>query len=156
MATGDFTEETNGRSDFGGYIIYFYGSFKRNEKDMSEKTEQKTLVSWFNYQYKPYKIIAIPNAQKFLGKSKNIFSMINSLVAEGFVKGTCDLFIAKPVGDYAGMWLEMKDKDKEYKHVEENQRIFIQDMLDSGYYATWAAGFKNAQRVVKNYMDGLL
>jgi len=81
--------------------------------------------------------------------------MINSMKAEGFVPGTSDLFIAAPVGDYAGMWLEMKDKNKEYKHVEENQRIFIQDMLDSGYYATWAAGFENAQREVDNYMKGL-
>lgn len=113
------------------------------------------MVTWFKYQYKPYKIIAIPNAQKFLGRAKNVFSMINSMKAEGFVPGTSDLFIAAPVGDYAGMWLEMKDKNKEYKHVEENQRIFIQDMLDSGYYATWAAGFENAQREVDNYMKGL-
>lgn len=123
---------------------------------MSEKTEQKLLVSWFSYQYKPYKIIAIPNAQKFMGKAKNVFSMMNSMVAEGFVKGTSDLFIAAPVGDYAGMWLEMKDKNKEYKHVEENQRIFIRDMLQSGYYATWAAGFENAQRAIDDYMKGLI
>ena len=123
---------------------------------MSERDQQKLLVSWFRYQYKPYKIISIPNAQKFLGKAKNIFSMINSMVAEGFVKGTSDLFIAAPIGDYAGMWLEMKDKNKSYKHVDENQRIFIQDMLDSGYYATWSAGFENGQRVIQDYMRGLL
>ncbi len=123
---------------------------------MSEKAEQKLLVAWFGYQYKPYKIIAIPNAQKFLYKSKNIFAIINSMIAEGFVKGTSDLFIAKPVGDYGGMWLEMKDKKKTYDDVEENQRIFIQDMLDSGYYATWAAGFENAQREIENYMKGLV
>lgn len=123
---------------------------------MSEKTEQKTLVKWFRYQYPGTKIIAIPNAQKFLGKAKNIFSIINSMKAEGFVPGTSDLFIAKPVDDYAGMWLEMKDKDKSYDDVEENQRIFIQDMLDSGYYATWSAGFENAQRTIKEYMCGLL
>jgi hypothetical protein len=123
---------------------------------MSEKSEQKLLVSWFSYQYKPFKMIAIPNAQKFLGRSKNIFSMINSMVAEGFVKGTSDLFIAAPVGEYSGMWLEMKDKNKQYKHVEENQRIFLRDMLAAGYYATWAAGFENAQREVNDYMKGLL
>ncbi len=122
---------------------------------MSEKTEQKLLVAWFRYQYKPYKIIAIPNAQKMLSKARNIPMMINSMKAEGFVKGTSDLFIARPVGDYAGMWLEMKDKDKRYEHVEEEQRIFIQDMLDSGYYATWAAGFENAKREIENYMKGL-
>jgi hypothetical protein len=101
-------------------------------------------------------MIAIPNAQKFLGKSRNIFSMIKSMVAEGFVKGASDLFIAAPVGEYSGMWLEMKDKDKSYKDVDEDQRIFLQDMLASGYYATWAAGFENAQRVVDDYMKGLL
>lgn len=123
---------------------------------MSEKTEQKLLVAWFSYQHKPYKIIAIPNAQKFLSHARNIPMMINSMKSEGFVKGTSDLFIAKPVGNYAGMWLELKDKHKEYKHVEEDQRIFIQDMLDAGYYATWAAGFENAQREIDNYMKGLL
>ncbi len=123
---------------------------------MSEKTEQKLLVSWFSYQYKPYKIIAIPNAQKFLGKAKNIFAMINSMVAEGFVKGTSDLFIAKPVGNYGGMWLEMKDKNKSVDDVDDNQKIFIQNMTDSGYYATWAAGFENGQREINNYMKGLV
>jgi hypothetical protein len=122
---------------------------------MSEKTEQKLLVKWFSYQYKPYKIIAIPNAQKFLGRAKNIFSMINSMKAEGFAPGTSDLFIAKPVGEYGGMWLEMKDKNKSYDDVEENQRKFIQDMLGSGYYATWSAGFENGQREIENYMKGL-
>lgn len=123
---------------------------------MSEKTEQKLLVAWFSYQHKPYKMIAIPNAQKFLSKSKNIFALIKSMVAEGFVKGASDLFVAAPVGGYAGMWLEMKDKNKSYKHVEEDQRVFLRDMLASGYYATWAAGFENAQRVVDDYMKGLL
>ena len=123
---------------------------------MSEKTEQKLLVTWFHYQYPTIKIIAIPNAQKFLSRSKNIFAIINSMIAEGFVKGTSDLFIAKPVGAYGGMWLEMKDKNKSYNHVEENQRLFIQNMLDAGYYATWAAGFENAQREINNYMRGLV
>jgi hypothetical protein len=123
---------------------------------MSEKTEQKLIVSWFKYQYSPYRIIAIPNAQKFLSRSKNIFAMINSMVAEGFVKGTSDLFIAKPVAPYSGLWLEMKDVRKDYDSVEENQRIFIQDMLDAGYYATWAAGFEKAQKVIMDYMNGLL
>jgi hypothetical protein len=49
-----------------------------------------------------------------------------------------------------------KDKNKSYVSVEENQRIFIQDMLNSGYYATWAAGFENAQREINNYMRGLV
>lgn len=123
---------------------------------MSEKTEQKLLVSWFSYQYKPWKMIAIPNAQKFLSHARNIPMMINSMKAEGFVKGTSDLFIARPVGNYGGMWLELKDKGKEYKHVEDEQKQFIQDMLDSGYYATWAAGFENAQREINNYMKGLV
>ena len=123
---------------------------------MSEKAEQKLLVAWFSWQHKPYKIIAIPNAQKFLSHARNIPMMINSMKSEGFVKGTSDLFIAKPVRNYGGMWLELKDKHKEYKHVEEDQRIFIQNMLDSGYYATWAAGFENGQREIENYMKELV
>jgi hypothetical protein len=123
---------------------------------MSEKTEQKLLVSWFSYQYKPWKMIAIPNAQKFLSQARNIPMMINSMKSEGFVKGTSDLFIAKPVGEYGGMWLELKDKQKKYKDVEPEQVQFIQDMLDSGYYATWAAGFENARKEIDNYMKGLV
>jgi D-alanyl-lipoteichoic acid acyltransferase DltB (MBOAT superfamily) len=121
---------------------------------MSEKTEQKTLVKWFHYQYRPTKIIAIPNAQKHLRKSKNIFAIIKSMIAEGFVKGASDLFIAKASSGYHGMWLEMKDVAKSYKHVDDDQRQFIKDMLDAGYYATWASGFEQAQEKITDYMNG--
>ncbi len=121
---------------------------------MSEKTEQKALVKWFSYQYKPYRIIALLNAQKLLSKAKNPAVMIKGLVAEGFVFGASDLFIAKPVGIYHGMWLEMKDVGKTYSSVSPNQIKFIKDMQDAGYYATWAAGFDIGQAKITDYMNG--
>jgi hypothetical protein len=123
---------------------------------MSEKTEQKALVAWFRYQYPKAKIIAIPNAQKFLGKAKNIYSMINSMKAEGFEVGVSDLFIAYPVNGFSGMWLEMKDKGKSDKSLSNEQKAFIKEMNSIGYFARWAAGFDIAKNLIECYMSGLI
>lgn len=123
---------------------------------MSEKTEQKALVKWFRYQHPDSKIIAIPNAQKFLGKAKNIFSIIKSMEAEGFLIGASDLFIPKPKGIYHGLFLELKDVGKDYDAVSPKQRKFILDMKKDGYYADWAAGFDEAVGIINPYMSGTL
>jgi hypothetical protein len=123
---------------------------------MSEKTEQKALVAWFRYQYPKAKIIAIPNAQKFLGKAKNIYSMINSMKAEGFEVGVSDLFIAYPVNGFSGMWLEMKDIGKDYNNVTQAQKEFIFNMKLAGYYADWAPGFEVARKIIISYMSGFI
>ncbi|MCP3968255.1 MAG: hypothetical protein GY718_18240 [Lentisphaerae bacterium] len=123
---------------------------------MSEKQQQKNLISWFHLQYPNAMIIAIPNAQKFLSKAKNIFSIINSMKAEGYVVGASDLFIPYPKGIYHGMFLEMKDLGKTYASVSKEQRDFIMSMKKAGYYADWAAGFDLARGLISPYMAGLL
>ncbi len=122
---------------------------------MAEKQQQKLVVSWFKAQYPNVTIMAIPNAQKFLAKAANIFAMIKSMEAEGFVVGASDLFIAKPVGVYHGLFLEMKDVGKDYKSVSAAQRRFILDMKRAGYHADWAPGFDAAQSIIKSYMGGM-
>ncbi len=122
---------------------------------MSEKIEQKLLISWFHVQFPGKMIIAIPNAQKFLSKAKNIYSMINSMKAEGYVVGASDLFIAYPKGEYHGMFLEMKDRGKAYASVSKEQREFIIAMQKAGYAADWAAGFDVARSMISSYMAGL-
>lgn len=123
---------------------------------MSEKTEQKALVKWFYYQYPNNKIMAIPNAQKFLARAKNIFAMVASLKAEGFIIGASDLFIPKAAGGYNGMFLELKDVGKDYDDVSPEQKQFILDMKREGYYADWAAGCDQAMSIIKPYMSGTL
>ena len=54
------------------------------------------------------------------------------------------------------MWLEMKDVNKTYEAVTDNQRQFIKDMLYAGYYADWAAGFDIAQKIINDYMHCLI
>ena len=123
---------------------------------MSEKTEQKSLVSWFNIQYKDAIIMAIPNAQKFLSQAKNMAWLISSMKAEGMVVGASDLFIPYPKGPYHGMFLEMKDRGKTYASVSQEQREFIMDMKRQGYYADWAAGFDIGRGIIIPYMAGIL
>lgn len=123
---------------------------------MSESTEQQSVVTWFRFQY-PHKIIySNNNAIKMASRAKNKFALLANLKKEGVLKGVSDLTIAEPVGEYHGMYLEMKDKGKTYCSVTQDQRQFISDMKDRGYYATWAAGFEEARQVIIDYLKGKL
>lgn len=90
-------------------------------------------------------------------------------------RGYCDLFIAEPIGNYCGMFLELKiskeevykkdgtfkkktvkDKSgKAYDHIQE-QFEMIETLRKKGYYANFGLGFQDSITQIKDYMGGKL
>lgn len=72
----------------------------------------------------------------------------------GMRPGASDNFIAKVTKRYAGLFIEMKAKDKNgvYRKPTQLQMEFIEDMLSEGYYACVCNGADDAIAVVQWYL----
>lgn len=121
---------------------------------MSESEETAAVVEWFRLQYPKVRIIGIPNGSWIAGTGNRKFALISKYKKEGMTPGVSDLFIAHSDGANGGLWLEMKDRGKKVPSLSQVQREWMQDMLEAGYYATWAAGAEEGIKVIADYMNG--
>lgn len=126
-------------------------------RGQQESKEQSAVVRWFKMQYPKYQecILAIPNGVHLAGKTDTDRArQMAKLKREGLKPGASDLFIAVPVGDLSGLWLEMKKTGETYSRVSTDQRAHLAQMIKVGYAADWAAGIDQSINVIKKYMDG--
>lgn len=72
-----------------------------------------------------------------------------------------DMFIAKPCGKYAGLFIELKrdgtriqKRDGSYAsdHISEQADI-LKCLNKCGYYARFAVGFNEAKRIIDAYLE---
>lgn len=78
-------------------------------------------------------------------------------------RGYPDMFIAKPSGNYAGLFLELKaegvsvlKKDgtlRKDDHLLE-QFKFMKELIKVGYKANFAIGFDDAVKQIEGYLNG--
>ena len=76
-------------------------------------------------------------------------------------KGIPDLFIAHPVGEYHGLFIEIKRLGKKVfksdgylrkdEHLQQ-QKDILDRLCDIGYFARFAIGFDEAKEIIDNYM----
>lgn len=128
---------------------------------MSESHEQKSLVSWFKYQYPDKIIFSIPNGSWLSGDKRRRAILARKEKSEGLLPGVSDLFIPEPIflnGHilYPGIFLELKDKGKTRCYLSTEQEQFIEDMKARGFCATWAAGFEEGKEIIEDYLNGKL
>lgn len=107
----------------------------------SESKIQRAIVQWARLQGLP--LISIPNHGK-----RSLWAGRNE-VAMGLTKGVSDLFLARPVGYYAGMWIELKAKGKK-PTVEQYEWLEI--MLKEGYHAVWFDNIDDTKRGIVDYL----
>jgi hypothetical protein len=117
---------------------------RKKDEILSEHEEQVLVVSRCRkFEYGKY-LIAIPN-----GGKRNIVTA-QKLKAEGVLPGVSDLFLALPIGQYFGLWLEMK-KRKNGK-LSKSQKDWIDLMRSVGYAADVAYGADHAMEIINEYL----
>lgn len=76
-------------------------------------------------------------------------------IRAGLNRGAADLFIAYPVKQYHGMWLELKRDGwrltESQRHHYNNQMLFLDNMSKQGYFSQFAVGLDEAINCVDNY-----
>lgn len=114
-----------------------------------EALEQKVLIArvknWHPEIYDYF--FAIPN-----GGKRNAFEA-NNLKLEGVKAGVSDLFLALPVNGYAGLWLELKQKDKTKAKLTKEQQEWLERMNKVGYATAVAYGCDDAYQKLIGYIQ---
>ncbi len=124
----------------------------------TEAQEQEALITWaehyeFNlgeglyerrFKLRDY-LLAIPNAAK-----RTVIGGV-MMKRQGLTPGVADLFLALPMGAYAGMWIEMKRRSKQ-AHLSNLQALFLNVMRGVGYKAIVAYGWDEAREKILEYI----
>lgn len=123
-----------------------------------ESTHQKTLLNWSRVvkfgdgRLHDY-IIAIPNGAHLAGTKLQRQRKMAVMKAEGLKVGTPDLFLAIPVGEFGGLWIEMKS---EKGKPSENQLIMIDRLSKIGYKCEICYGWVEAKEAIESYLGDLI
>jgi len=113
----------------------------------TEHDEQKSFFHWLNYQPEIRDLaFAIPN-----GGDRNVL-VGKKMKAEGVRRGVPDIFIAVPIGDYHGLFIEMKRRKGGW--LSEDQKGWIDRLRTQGYCVEACRGFDESVVVVRRYLSG--
>ena len=69
-------------------------------------------------------------------------------------QGVSDLLIFEPKGGYCGLFIELKRDKKCYPSAE--QKLFLSNATERGYYAVCAKGFEQCKEFIDNYFKETL
>jgi hypothetical protein len=107
-----------------------------------EHTLQVACVNWFKLQYPRELIYSTPN-----GGFRH-FSTAKRLKAEGVVSGIPDLFIPTPMGEYHGLYIEMKYG---YNKPSEAQKKIMAYLTNKGYFCAVCWSLDEFMKTINNY-----
>lgn len=112
----------------------------------TEDQEQIALVHWAAYHTicKDH-LLHIPN-----GGSRHKLEAYK-LKKMGVRKGVSDFFLAYPIDEYHGLWIELKSKRKTAR-VSREQCIWLGRMECRGYAAETAYGCDGAIKIILRYL----
>lgn len=120
---------------------------KKETKIPSESQEQQRLVLKLRWNHSELEFFAIPNGGK-RGKGE-----ARKQVLEGVEKGTPDIFIAEPRGEFSGLFLELKRREKSKSKTSNEQIIKHQRLLDRGYQVKVCYGAAHAYKEILAYLN---
>lgn len=86
----------------------------------------------------------------FANEGKRGWVNADQLKRIGFKSGVLDIFMSKGNSQYSGLWIEVKDLGKK---PSKEQITFMNQMLQDGYYASWADSFEEVIRIIKWFYD---
>lgn len=124
---------------------------KRKKPSYEESHIQQALVRWFDgvareHNIDPEYLMAFP--------LQGHRSAANGarMKAEGMRKGTLDLHLAIPRGQYHALWIELKTATGK---LSPSQREMIARLRTQGYAAGGAWGLDDAKRYILAYLRGV-
>jgi len=106
----------------------------------------------------------VPNGTQLGGTHRARAAQMANLKAQGFRPGVSDIVIACPSGHYNGAYIELKRPPDHYggpkaiksrrTAVRTEQRVWIERMLECGYFASIAWGFEDFKSLVGLFIAG--
>jgi hypothetical protein len=98
-------------------------------------------------------LFAIPNAGGYVGGFKANMRRVMSMIAEGLKSGVPDICLPVPIGQYHGLYIELKRNDKKAR-VSEEQAGWLNSLTEMGYRAVVCYGADEAMNKIKEYLKG--
>lgn len=129
-----------------------------------ESTHQKTLIQWaFSYRFSNLPnveprsrlsdyLFSIPNGQRLTG------TRAKTAKAEGLKAGVSDLMLPIPIGDYAGLWIELKRplvKGEQKPVMSTLQKEWFTKMNLAGYKCVCCFGWYEAREAIIEYIENV-
>ena len=116
-------------------------------RKISEHEHQVNLVRWFDLTHKEHRgrLLAIPN-----GGQRHV-RVAQKLKAEGVRRGVPDLFLPVPVGEFHGLFIELK---AQAGRLTAEQIDWIDHLNNMGYCAIVCKGFDVAAAAISLYLNG--
>jgi len=122
---------------------------------MSEKSLHKSVCRYISLQYPEVMFVSEPGGIRVTPGIAGEIAKLRSDV------GLPDLYILEPKGEYHGLILELK-KDvgayrnkkgeiRDIKHIQIQLRI-LKKFRRKGYFASFAGGFDEAQKIIDWYL----
>ena len=81
------------------------------------------------------------------------FGVIKRLQKEGWRSGEPDFFLAMPVKNWAGLWLEMKSDHNHFPTTKSDQHKILLMRAKSGYASFCCRSGESAIKVVEGYLN---
>lgn len=112
--------------------------------DPSEHQIQCAWFAWWNHTFDPALAWAIPN-----GGLRHI-GVAQKLKAEGVRSGVPDVFIAMPVRNYHGLFLEFKTPKGV---LSVTQKLYAQKLVEQGYQVKTVRSVDEAIQTTLEYLN---
>tara|TARA_R110002167_G_scaffold98972_9_gene259953 strand:+ start:1878 stop:2237 length:360 start_codon:yes stop_codon:yes gene_type:complete len=106
---------------------------------------QIAVVNWLKLQFPEIKYCASA------GGMRTSLSVAKKMKASGYVKGFPDIFLYHPTMTKNGMAIELKADKKCY--ASKDQKQWISDLNDRGYYAVVCKGFDETIEQITQYLN---
>lgn len=116
----------------------------------SEQDEQMALFEWADRYALVEPRLKLLHAS-LAGNIKVTFRQLNKLKKMGAKKGVPDIFLPVAANGYNGLWIELKRRRD--GRISGNQKCWLQELANQGYYAVVCMGSDAAKKCIVDYLD---
>lgn len=110
-----------------------------------EQIDHINIVNWFNYNFPELE----PDFHHFANERKCSIAEGRTLKRMGVKRGVADFFLAIPVKEYSGLWIELKSNNGK---LSPEQKLFLERKRQRGYQAVTCWGFEETKAIILIYL----